>query len=85
MAACKGCGPDLWFPADSNAWSTPGRDACERCPVRLDCLHDAYWMEVGVNKHLIFGIRGGLSSNARIEAMQMVPVTLRTEHRELAA
>lgn len=59
-AACRGCDPELFFPArgDSTATVAP-RAVCAGCPVRGECL--AYSLAIGA-KH---GIWGGLSEHER--------------------
>jgi WhiB family redox-sensing transcriptional regulator len=40
-AACRGVGPDLFFPARSDGRPVQGLAYCERCPVRQECLTSA--------------------------------------------
>lgn len=40
---------------------------CHTCPVRLDCLADAWRYEQGIPER-IFGVRGGLPATARRKA-----------------
>lgn len=60
-AACKGV--EMFPPTLTGV--LPAVATCQTCPVRLDCLHDAFADEAGVNTNHIFGIRGGLSATAR--------------------
>jgi hypothetical protein len=51
---------------------------CEGCPVRLECLQDAYRTESELPTHLVFLVRGGLPATARAAALteqrRQVPV-----------
>lgn len=40
-AACRGCGPDIWFPYLGEGVATdygPAKAICAECPVRTECL-----------------------------------------------
>ncbi len=45
LAACRHCGPDLFFPAGATGPALDQADAakavCRQCPVRVDCLEFA--------------------------------------------
>lgn len=65
QAECRGAGPTMWYPSDGEVHQTPAFDICHTCPVRLDCLQDAFESERFQSATFIFGIRGGLSARAR--------------------
>lgn len=60
-AACRGLGPDLFFPPDG--WDVAGarqaKAVCATCDVRQTCLDDA------IEHSERFGIWGGLSRKER--------------------
>lgn len=64
-ADCRGAGPDLWFPPASEGGTSPAVAVCLSCPVRLDCLQDAFAYERTETAALITGIRGGISATQR--------------------
>src|SRR5206468_1369008 len=57
-AACTGMSLDEFF---SDSPSNGARDACESCPVVLDCLAD----EIGVPMDEIYGFRAALGAAMR--------------------
>lgn len=58
-AACRGHDFGIFFPARGQG-NEPALATCGRCPVRVDCLDEALDDET-----LDFGIRGGMTANAR--------------------
>ena len=70
-AACKDMAAEM-FPA-TNSGVIKASATCQTCPVRLECLHDAFDAEATGNTNHIFGIRGGLSATARREFLEAHP------------
>lgn len=68
-AACKGMDLALFFPA-RGASLRPALEACDRCPVRRECLDEAMRTEDWA--HQIHGVRGGLSARARADLHRRV-------------
>lgn len=56
QAACRGHGPDLWFPGKDLDRSVEARLICASCPVQAECL---------VSAGDVDGIRGGLTLDER--------------------
>jgi WhiB family redox-sensing transcriptional regulator len=67
-AACAEFDVELWFPT-KGASNRPALAVCGRCPVRVECLHEALDDET-----LDHGIRGGMTANARKVARRSRPV-----------
>ena len=65
LAACRGDGPDAWFPVgttgDAVAQIAATKAVCHRCPVRLACLQYA------LVSHQEDGVWGGYSEEERRE------------------
>lgn len=61
-AACRGMGPDLFFPAnDEGPLSTAaGKQVCAGCQVRAECLGEANTTPVEQ-----YGIWGGVGARTR--------------------
>jgi WhiB family transcriptional regulator, redox-sensing transcriptional regulator len=57
-AACRGTGPDLFFPERGES-ADPARQICARCPVRQPCLACA------LDKAITHGVWGGLTERER--------------------
>ncbi len=57
-AACKGVGPELWFPL-GKADTTEAKAVCADCPVREECLEYALRFRIKV------GVWGGLDERER--------------------
>ncbi len=70
-ALCRDADPELWFPvADprSNLYVEQARrplDICAACPIVAQCLADVMATERG--QRYRFGIRGGMTAEARAE------------------
>jgi hypothetical protein len=58
-AACRAVAPDLMFPDNDAVLINEARRICKDCPVRLECLTDAF--AVGE----VHGVRGGTSPRDR--------------------
>lgn len=73
-AACRGHGPDRWFP-DRTADTTVALDLCRRCPVRLPCLTSVWGDTPDV------GTWGGTSARQRAAARRrgLTPTQLLAE------
>jgi hypothetical protein len=59
-AACAGLPSDVFFDRPEQAIAI-----CETCPVRQDCLFDAFNIESRGQMQFIVGVRGGLGESAR--------------------
>lgn len=76
LAACRGAGPEFWYPELSTGVGGHGhpyadaKPVCDACPVRLECLEHA----LAVNER--FGMWGGLSPTERAR--------VRKERREVS-
>ena len=66
-ALCRESDLDLWFPRKGER-NQPALDICGRCTVRVDCLAEAL-----DDPTLDFGIRGGMTANARSVARRNRP------------
>lgn len=66
-ALCRDFDLALWFPAKGER-TQPALDICGRCTVRLECLEEAI-----ADPSLDFGIRGGMSANARKARRKVQP------------
>lgn len=63
-AACRGMGPDRFYPTDSEddddtEVAVAAKAVCESCPVREDCLTTA------IETREQYGIWGGMTSRER--------------------
>lgn len=58
-AACRGLGPDLFYPDTVGPNVGPAKAICAGCPVRQECL------ERGLDASEGFGVWGGLSPKER--------------------
>lgn len=59
-AACRGCDPDLFFPARGDSFGVREAKAiCARCPVRAECLTYA------VENREKFGVWGASTERSR--------------------
>lgn len=58
--------PQPFDDGDRHNWRRAAA-VCRTCPVRLDCLADAWAHERGVKEHT-FGVRGGIPAHGRILA-----------------
>jgi WhiB family redox-sensing transcriptional regulator len=54
--------PEIFFPRPSES-ADAAKAVCARCPVRVDCLRDAF------DKGDVYGYRGGMSGEARRKAL----------------
>lgn len=54
--------PEIFFPRPSET-ADDAKAVCRRCPVRVDCLRDAF------DKGDVYGYRGGMSGEARRKAL----------------
>lgn len=63
-AACKDLDPDDFFPP-AGVDTTPIKDLCRSCPVRLPCL------DFALNTNQQHGIWGGLSERERRRIKQL--------------
>ncbi|MCZ7525762.1 MAG: WhiB family transcriptional regulator [Acidimicrobiia bacterium] len=69
QAACRGEGPDRWFPerGANTATVAEARAVCRSCAVRVDCLSYAF---ASPNPAGLPGVWGGLSSRERRHALR---------------
>lgn len=65
-ALCAKLGPDLWFAGTGN--TVAAQQACDRCPVRAQCLAHVVALEAESPASRRFGVCGGVSARARKEA-----------------
>lgn len=66
-AACLGADTGLFYDDRHTAQAAA---ICDGCPVRLDCLQDAWNQDADAALHLIFGVRGGLTADQRRAAQR---------------
>jgi WhiB family redox-sensing transcriptional regulator len=65
LAECRGRDTEDWFPEDRHTLkeeiesSMLAKRICSQCPVRAECLEDAFTM------HDEFGVRGGATPGQR--------------------
>jgi len=64
-AACRGMSLALFFSDKSGQLLRKGREVCESCPVRSECLEDAIEQELHGN-YQVHGLRGGYSRPERL-------------------
>jgi len=64
QAACRGMDLSDFFPKPGQPL-TAAKEACNRCPVRQPCLDEANATELN-QRGVVFGFRGGLSPDGRI-------------------
>jgi hypothetical protein len=69
-ARCLNMQTELFYGPGANR---TGEMTCVGCPVRLDCLHDAFAAERGLSLDQIFGVFGGLCASERVERLRAVP------------
>lgn len=58
-AACRGTGPDLFYPPAKGGDARQAKAICAECQVRLSCLEHA------IEQHEILGVWGGMSARER--------------------
>lgn len=71
-ARCAGCPPDWWFVETGR-----GREICETCPVRMDCVANAVQHELSIPDDAVAGFFGVPAKARR--------VAVRAYRREVAA
>jgi WhiB family redox-sensing transcriptional regulator len=59
LAACRGKGPDIFFP-DRGESSAEAKALCKSCPVQRQCL------DVALSDASLRGIWGGMSERGRV-------------------
>jgi hypothetical protein len=65
QAKCKGMSLALFFSDKSGQLLRKGREICEACPVRQECLDDAIYTELH-GSYQVHGLRGGYSRPERL-------------------
>ncbi len=70
IAACRGYLPsnadnDIWFGDSTIKMHPRAKATCRVCPVTSECLLDAVSKEAAGDITLIWGVRGGLTAQAR--------------------
>lgn len=64
-AACRGRPTDWWYPGQGDRFTQRvAVMVCRGCPVRAECLAEALAAEASATYQ--FGIRGGLTAEARV-------------------
>ncbi len=76
-AACSGYLPndadeDIWFGKSTIRMHPEAKKLCQSCPVTSECLLNAISEEAAGDVTLIYGVRGGMTAQARKRLIRVI-------------